>query len=111
MADHWGHFSGHLFFFFFSWTSLMCQTLLSISKICNLIKFSEQLHKMTQIPLHFIDQEVKVQRVTETPNQKVSYMFNAVPKAPSMVLNEGRCGEEGGNGGFLGNCEGHQHQV
>lgn len=36
--------TGHLF-----WASLMCCILLVISKIRDLIKFSEQLHKMTQI--------------------------------------------------------------
>lgn len=45
------------------WAALRCQTLLGISTIRDLIKYSEKLYKMTQIALHFVDQETKVQRV------------------------------------------------
>lgn len=76
--------TGHLF-----WASLMCYILLVISKIRDLIKFSEQLHKMTQITLHFIDQEVKVQRVMETPRSKSELRVQYCSKSSSFGAERG----------------------
>lgn len=61
------------------------------------IKFWKQLHKIT---LHYIDQEVKVQRIMETPRSKSELRVQHCSNCLQLCWKRGRCGDEGGNGGL-----------